>query len=131
MEPIDLKKKYKELYKAKETPSQVVAPECACLAIDGVGRPGGEAYQEAIQKLYGVAYTMKFALKGAGILDFKIPNMDCLWLTNPDGNPLVGAAIQFAAAQGTIPSPVSTNADGEAQTTLISPATLESDQILR
>ena len=54
MEPIDLKKKYKELYRAKETPSQVVAPDCAFLSIDGMGRPGGEAYHEAIQKLYGV-----------------------------------------------------------------------------
>lgn len=88
MEPIDLKKKHKELYKAKETPAQVVAPECAFLSIDGVGRPGGEAYQEAIQKLYGIAYTMKFALKGASILDFKIPNLECLWLSHPDEVPL-------------------------------------------
>lgn len=88
MEPIDLKKKHRELYKANETPSQVVAPECAFLSIDSMGRPGGEAYQEAIQKLYGIAYTMEYALKGAGILDFKIPNMECLWLNHPDEVPL-------------------------------------------
>ena len=88
MQSIDLKKKHRELYKANETPSQVVAPECAFLSIDSMGRPGGEAYQEAIQKLYGIAYTMKYALKGAGILDFKIPNVECLWLSHPDEIPL-------------------------------------------
>ena len=88
MESIDLKKRYKELYKAKETPSQVVAPDCAFLSINGMGRPGGEAYQEAIHKLYAIAYTMKFTLKGAGILDFKIPNLECLWLSHPDEVPL-------------------------------------------
>ena len=88
MEPIDLKKKYKEYYEAKETPSQVVAPDCAFLSIDGMGRPGGEAYQQAIHKLYAVAYTMKFALKEVGILDFKIPNVECLWLSHPDEVPL-------------------------------------------
>ncbi len=88
MQSIDLKKKHRELYKANETPSQVVAPECAFLSIDSMGRPGGEAYQEAIEKVYGIAYTMKYALKGAGILDFKIPNMECLWLSHPDEVPL-------------------------------------------
>ena len=88
MQSIDLKKKHRELYKANETPSQVVAPECAFLSIDSMGRPGGEAYQEAIEKLYGIAHTMKYTLKGAGILDFKIPNMECLWLSHSDEIPL-------------------------------------------
>jgi hypothetical protein len=83
MDTIDLKKQHKQLYQAKETPAQVMAPDCAFLAIDGVGRPGGETYQQAIQTLYSTAYTMKFALKGAGVLDFKIPNLECLWLSHP------------------------------------------------
>jgi len=47
----------------------------------------GEAYQAAIDALYGVAYTMKFALKAAGVLDFKIPNLECLWLSDPNDTP--------------------------------------------
>ncbi|MFC2095702.1 GyrI-like domain-containing protein [Candidatus Bipolaricaulota bacterium] len=31
---------------------------------------------------------MKFALKGAGILDFKVPNLECLWLSDPTDVPL-------------------------------------------
>ena len=88
MEAIDLKKQHKELYRAKETPTRVAAPDGAFLSVDGQGQPGNESYQEAIQKLYGIAYTMKFALKGAGILDFKVPNLECLWLSDPTDVPI-------------------------------------------
>jgi hypothetical protein len=83
VEPIDLKKRHKELYRASESPSRVHAPDSSYLMVEGTGRPGDETYQRAIEKLYGVAYTMKFALKGAGTLDFKVPNLECLWLSDP------------------------------------------------
>ncbi len=87
METIDLKGRHKELYTAKATPQEVAVPAGAFLAVEGVGEPGGEAYQAAIDALYGVAYTMKFALKAAGVLDFKIPNLECLWLSDPNDTP--------------------------------------------
>jgi len=84
METIDLKREHKELYRAKRTPEEVAVPAGTFLVVEGVGEPGGEAYQAAIASLYGVAYTMKFALKAAGVLDFKIPNLECLWLSDPN-----------------------------------------------
>lgn len=37
------------------------------LAVDGIGEPGGRAFQEAFRALYPVAYTLHFALKRHGI----------------------------------------------------------------
>jgi hypothetical protein len=87
METIDFRKTYKELYRAKEAPQELVVPAGVFLGVDGAGEPGGAEYQAAIEALYSVAYTMKFALRGAGDLDFKIPNLECLWLSNPDDTP--------------------------------------------
>jgi hypothetical protein len=87
METIDLKGRHKEMYTAKGTPEEVAVPAGTFLAVEGVGEPGGEAYQAAIDALYGVAYTMKFALKAAGVLDFKVPNLECLWLSDPNDTP--------------------------------------------
>lgn len=88
METIDLKRMHKELYRAKETPQELTVPTGTFLAVDGIGEPGGKAYQTAIEALYGVAYTIKFALKRAGVLDFKIPNLECLWLSEPNDTPI-------------------------------------------
>ncbi len=84
METIDLKKDHEELYRAKGTTEELLVPAGAFLAVDGKGDPGGTAYQAAIEALYSVAYTMKFALKGAGVLDFTIPNLECLWFSDPN-----------------------------------------------
>jgi hypothetical protein len=56
--------------------------------MDGKGEPGNAAYQDAIGKLYGVAYTTKFALKNAGVLDFGVPNLECLWYDDPAAKPM-------------------------------------------
>lgn len=88
MEAIDLKRTQKEQYRAKQTPQEVSVPAGTFLAVDGAGEPGGTAYQAAIEALYSVAYTMKFALKGAGVLDFKILNLECLWLSDPNDTPV-------------------------------------------
>ena len=87
METIDLEGEHKKLYTAKRTPEEVAVPAGTFLTVEGVGEPGGEAYQAAIASLYGVVYTMKFTLKAAGVLDFKIPNLECLWLSDPNSTP--------------------------------------------
>jgi hypothetical protein len=87
VETIDLKRTHKELYRAKEVPRELTVPAGTFLAVDGIGEPGGRAYQTAIEALYSVAYTLKFALKRAGVLDFKIPNLECLWLSGPSKTP--------------------------------------------
>ncbi len=88
METIDIKRANKELYTARETPTELTVGNATFLAIDGKGEPGGEGYQQAIERLYNVAYTMKFALKKAGVIDFKVPTLECLWFGDPNKTPL-------------------------------------------
>ena len=83
MDKIDFKKTMKELYRATKKVARVKADEGTFLAVDGEGAPGGEAFEKAIQYLYPVAYTVKFALKKAGTIDFVVPPLEALWHDNP------------------------------------------------
>jgi hypothetical protein len=82
MAPIDLVKDLKPLYSpSPKHPAIVEVPDLAFLMIDGRGDPNlSEAYQDALQALYGVAYTLKFALKKAAPeRDFKVAPLEGLW----------------------------------------------------
>ena len=83
MDKIDFKKTMKELYRATKKVARVKPGEGSFLAVDGEGTPGGEAFEKAIQNLYPVAYTMKFALKKAGTIDFVVPPLEALWHDDP------------------------------------------------
>jgi hypothetical protein len=88
METIDFGKQYRELYHAGRKVQEVHAERGAFLRVTGRGEPGGEAFQRAIEALFSVAYTLKFQLKGAGVLDFKVPKLECLWDTDDvEGTP--------------------------------------------
>ena len=54
-------------------------PKRRCLAIDGVGAPGNEKFQQSIAALYGTAYRLKFARKKVGKHDFKIGPLEGHW----------------------------------------------------
>jgi hypothetical protein len=84
---VDFRKSQPELYKARPEVSEVRCPKGTFLAVDGVGEPGGPAFQEAIGKLYALGYTAKFAMKKAGGADFAIPALECLWPDDPAGKP--------------------------------------------
>ena len=82
MEKRDYRKELKQLYapSAKEV-TIVDVPTMNFLMIDGQGDPGtsGE-YQAAIEALYGVAYTLKFAVKkGPGQIDYAVFPLEGLW----------------------------------------------------
>jgi hypothetical protein len=82
MSPIDLVKDLRPLYSpSSKHPSIVEVPEIAFLMIDGRGDPNAsQAYQDALQALYGVAYTLKFTLKKADPeRDFKVAPLEGLW----------------------------------------------------
>jgi len=65
MKKLDLKKQWKPLYDAK--PSAVAAvevPPLSYLMVDGEGDPNiSESYAQAIEALYALSYTLKFAIK--------------------------------------------------------------------
>ena len=82
---IEYKRELHDLYAPGAEPLIVNAPELAYLMVDGHGDPNTTAeYGEAIEALYAVAYSAKFAVKGtpAGT-DYSVMPLEGLWWT-PD-----------------------------------------------
>ncbi|MEI8143634.1 MAG: GyrI-like domain-containing protein [Candidatus Berkelbacteria bacterium] len=81
MAKIDYKKELKEFYSpsTKEV-SAVTAPKMNFLMVDGKGDPNtSKEFADAIETLYPVAYTIKFAIKKSGGSDFGIMPLEGLW----------------------------------------------------
>ena len=87
MKKIDFKKEFRTLYSA--SPKKVAyleVPDMKYLSVDGKGPPEeNPEFQEAIEALYGTAYTLKFMLKKKPELqpqnyfDFVIPPLEAIW----------------------------------------------------
>lgn len=82
MVKIDWKDRLKPLYQpsAKQV-SVVEVPEMNYLMVDGQGNPNtSQAYQEAVEALYSVSYSLKFAVKKmeAGV-DYAVMPLEGLW----------------------------------------------------
>lgn len=81
----DYKKEYKEFYLPPRKPSIVQVPAMKYVAVRGTGNPNDEngAYQQALQVLYGVAYTIKMSKKGdhriEGYFDYVVPPLEGFW----------------------------------------------------
>ncbi|MBK1783542.1 GyrI-like domain-containing protein [Prauserella cavernicola] len=87
MTAYDVKRELKALYAPRNTTwSLVDVPELRYLAIDGTGDPNtAPAYAAAVQALYCVAYTVKFATKRGGGQDFVVGPLEGLWYSDdPD-----------------------------------------------
>ena len=61
----DYKKEYKEFYMPKNTPSIVTVPSMNYIEVRGHGDPNPEdsEYKQAIEMLYGIAYTERHTEK--------------------------------------------------------------------
>ena len=82
MEKIDLKKVFKELYSLPSKEVVVVdVPPFTYIMIDGGGDPNtSQEYQEAMETLYPLSYTLKFALKrGEAQVDYVVMPLEGLW----------------------------------------------------
>ncbi|WP_026931356.1 GyrI-like domain-containing protein [Glycomyces tenuis] len=81
MAAYDLKRDLKTLYAPKNTDWNLVdVPEQRFIAVDGRGDPNtAEAYRHAVEALYGVAYTIKFASKRGEGGDFVVGPLEGLW----------------------------------------------------
>jgi hypothetical protein len=76
----DTEQQVQRLYRARRTPELVEVPELRFLMIDGHGDPNhSERYQQAVQALYAVSYTLKFALKKQRGLDYRVAPLEGLW----------------------------------------------------
>ena len=83
--PFDFKKEYKEFYLPPRKPSIVQVPSMNYIAVRGAGDPNEEdgAYKQALQLLYGVAYTIKMAPKAGrdieGFFAYVVPPLEGFW----------------------------------------------------
>jgi hypothetical protein len=76
----DIEQELKRLYRARETPELVEVPSLSFLMIDGQGDPNtSTSFQDAVQALYAVSYTLKFMLKRAGEPAYRIGPLEGLW----------------------------------------------------
>ena len=87
MKTLDLKKTLKHLYvpSAKE-PVLVEVPEMQFVMVTGRIQPGetpgtSPAFQQAMEALYGMAYTLKFTskLRKVDSIDFPVMALEALW----------------------------------------------------
>ncbi len=77
----DVKKAHKELFSPPlKDFTVVVVPELRYIAVDGRGDPNtATEYANAVEALYGVAYTLKFASKKTLGRDFVVGPLEGLW----------------------------------------------------
>ena len=68
------------LYRARLRPELVEVPEQTFLMIDGHGDPNTSVrFPAAIQALFSVGYTLRFALKRAGAPAYRVGPLEGLW----------------------------------------------------
>jgi hypothetical protein len=81
MDKVDFKKELKHLYNpSKKEIATVDVPKMNFLMVDGMGDPNtAKEYQDAMEALYNVAYTLKFRLKGEGVIDYTVMPLEGLW----------------------------------------------------
>jgi hypothetical protein len=81
MSKIDFKKEWKHLYNPpKKTFMVIDVPPMQFLMVDGHGDPNiAQAYKDAVEALYGVAFKIKFASKRELDKDYVVPPLEGLW----------------------------------------------------
>jgi hypothetical protein len=78
---VDFKRELREPYSAKRDATFVEVPELQFAMVDGHGDPNeAPEYAEAVQALFSVSYTARFALKRATDgLDYGVMPLEGLW----------------------------------------------------
>ena len=81
MSKLDFKKEFKYLYAPSSDEFEVVeVPRFNFLMVNGRGDPNtAQAYQDAVEALYAVAYRIKFSSKRALDKDYVVPPLEGLW----------------------------------------------------
>jgi len=87
MKKMDFKKIYSNLYNPPRQPELVDVPEMSFLMMDGTGDPNTSSiFQESLQILYKIAFTIKFALKKSGGPEYIVPPLEGLWWFDDPGD---------------------------------------------
>jgi hypothetical protein len=77
----DIRKQFKHLYNPPAGKMALVdVPDWQFLMIDGMGNPNtSQDYQDAVQALYRVSYTLKFQIKKEQAADYQVMPLEGLW----------------------------------------------------
>ncbi len=79
---MDYKKAYKDLYMPKAKPMIIDIPQMNFIMVDGSGDPNEADYQNAVQILYTLSYTVKMSKdRPDGYFDYVVPPLEGLWWT--------------------------------------------------
>jgi hypothetical protein len=78
---VDLLREDRALYAPGRVPEIIEVPEFLFLMVDGHGDPNiSPGYREAVEALYSVSYTLKFAIKRSPRqLDYRVLPLEGLW----------------------------------------------------
>lgn len=79
---LDIKKELQHLYKPSIKKAELVdIPKMHFLMVDGKGDPNTSSdFQQAVEALYSLAYTLKFMVKkGPSLIDYKVMPLEGLW----------------------------------------------------
>jgi len=87
MAKVDFKKELKHLYSASARgPVIVDVPPMNFAMIDGAGDPNtSREFQQAMEVLYPVSFTLKFMCKRSAGFDYVVPPPEALWWTDEAG----------------------------------------------
>jgi len=99
MDKIDLFLEHKSEYRKSRKPALVDLSPATYLAVSGEGEPGSEPYQQAIEALFTIAYSLKFSLKNAGEADYKVCTLEGLYTDKTHWTLLIRTPDFLAAAK--------------------------------
>jgi hypothetical protein len=87
MQRLDLKKELKHLYNpSPKKPVIIEVPKMNFIMIDGEGDPNtSQMFQDAIQTLFPLSYTLKFKVKKDMEIDYPVMALEGLWWGTPKG----------------------------------------------
>ncbi|WP_423219286.1 hypothetical protein [Clostridium sartagoforme] len=90
MDKLDYKKAFKDLYLPKTQPIEITVPSMTFIMVDGQGDPNNKdgEYQDAIELLYGLSYTIKMNKnirnEIENYFDYVVPPLEGLWWLKDD-----------------------------------------------
>lgn len=92
MDKLDLRRQYKNLYSPSAKQVEIVdVPAFQFAMIDGIVKAGESPatsvdFADAMQALYGIAYTLKFAsrLRKENPIDYTVMALEALWWVEHD-----------------------------------------------
>ncbi len=76
---INLFKQLKTDYRQTKKPLLLETTAGHYLAINGKGAPGSDSFQQAIQAIYSMAFTIKMTRKANGLGDYVVCKLEALW----------------------------------------------------